>query len=760
MPRATLTPFPEPLRRLRAWVLRRVAGEGGFILLESIIAISLITVIMGAVGAEYVAGLSSASHQRAEKTAVQLADTAMEQIRALHASDLLTGRDQNSVIAERNTLTAYPTVANAVSSDATKIAYDSTVTSGGASAAVPTCIVATGGLCGPTPALIQQPGTTPFTVYKYLECNSASNQGSCLSSASTINYVRAIVAVTWTQRGCPSSQCAYTTSALINADADPQFNNNQPLPPAPQIAPIAAQSIEIGDAVSLQLLVKDGTGVAPFFWSTTPAGLATLSALGLAISPGGLISGTVAAGAVSGTTQIILTDSFGARTDTATITWTVYPKLVFTTVADQLNAAGATVNLTVTASGGKSGYTFSDPNGTLPAGLAISAAGRITGTLTTVGPNTVQLLVTDSSSPAHTARSNSFNWTVSNPPIGANPGTQTSTRNKAISTLTLSASGGSAPYTWSSSGLPTGLTRTSNTIAGTPTATGSYGVTITVTDAAGNTNTQTFTWNVVASPTVTAPAAQATTVGGTANATFSYTCPNTPCAFRLNSGPANLTVGAGTITGTVGGPAATYTATVTITDAAAVSVTSASFTWTVNPVPTITSPGDQTTPRSTAVSLNMSAQVSGGTGSFTYALVGSALPSGLSLNPATGRISGTTGATNTNTTNIMVRVTDASGFSATTAGFAWHVSNLTLNVPDYPFNFRGGSLTISLSAVTTGGTSPYGPYSASGLPPGLSLSGSTISGTLPSYSGSWTVTLTVTDAAGALDYDTTTITAF
>lgn len=47
----------------------------------------------------------------------------------------------------------------------------------------------------------------------------------------------------------------------------------------------------------------------------------------------------------------------------------------------------------------------------------------------------------------------------------------------------LTATGGTAPYTWSASGLPAGLTMGDGVISGTPTASGSFTVTVTVTDS-------------------------------------------------------------------------------------------------------------------------------------------------------------------------------------------------------------------------------------------------------------------------------------
>lgn len=82
-------------------------------------------------------------------------------------------------------------------------------------------------------------------------------------------------------------------------------------------------------------------------------------------------------------------------------------------------------------------------------------------------------------------------------PVVTDPGNQTTTVNTAAS-LQMRASGGTTPYTWSASGLPTGLSINSSTglISGTPTVTGTSNVTVTVTDAASKSDTASFTWTV------------------------------------------------------------------------------------------------------------------------------------------------------------------------------------------------------------------------------------------------------------------------
>jgi subtilisin-like proprotein convertase family protein len=86
-----------------------------------------------------------------------------------------------------------------------------------------------------------------------------------------------------------------------------------------------------------------------------------------------------------------------------------------------------------------------------------------------------------------------------------NPGNQNSTVGTAISPVNHTASGGTAPISWSASGLPAGLSINSSTgsVSGTPSAAGTFNVTVTATDSSSpvKTGTTSYTWTVTNAPT-------------------------------------------------------------------------------------------------------------------------------------------------------------------------------------------------------------------------------------------------------------------
>ncbi len=110
---------------------------------------------------------------------------------------------------------------------------------------------------------------------------------------------------------------------------------------------------------------------------------------------------------------------------------------------------------------------------------------------------------------------------------------------------------------------------------------------------------------------------------------------------------------------------------IAVTDSSAATITSASFTVTVNAVPSVSSPGNQTVAPGVGVNLNVAGLTTGGTAPLTYSAAN--LPSWLTLNTSTGAITGTAPNTPGTTTGIIVTVTDSFGVSASSAAFSWTI---------------------------------------------------------------------------------------
>src|SRR3954469_480026 len=84
-----------------------VSGDEGFSTLEMVVALAVLSVTMLASAPFFVNTLTNVNRQRTRQAAIQLADTAMEQVRGLKGSSLLSGR---SAIATQAQFDAAPAV--------------------------------------------------------------------------------------------------------------------------------------------------------------------------------------------------------------------------------------------------------------------------------------------------------------------------------------------------------------------------------------------------------------------------------------------------------------------------------------------------------------------------------------------------------------------------------------------------------------------------------------------------------------------------
>jgi len=156
----------------------------------------------------------------------------------------------------------------------------------------------------------------------------------------------------------------------------------------------------------------------------------------------------------------------------------------------------------VSASGGTSPYSFSASG--LPDGLTMNAGtGAVTGTPSAAGSFNPTVTVTDAlGASASQTRSLVVNPPAPLPPTFVTGATLPQGKVKTAYSTTISVSGGTPGYTWvrTSGKLPSGLSLSFSganaTLSGTPTKQGNSTFTLTVTDAAGQSVTRTFTLQI------------------------------------------------------------------------------------------------------------------------------------------------------------------------------------------------------------------------------------------------------------------------
>ena len=249
-----------------------------------------------------------------------------------------------------------------------------------------------------------------------------------------------------------------------------------------------------------------GGGTPNYTWSVTSGSLPA----GLTLAAGsGVISGTPTASGTYSFTITVGDSGNPVQTKSVATSITIASNaLTITSSALASGIDGAAYTQTLRASGGTPGYTWSITSGSLPAGLTLSSGGVIAGTPTASGTSTFTVSLSDSGSPVQT-KSATLSITVAGPTLTITSSTLAAATVSTAYTQTLSASGGTSPYTWSitSGSLPAGLTLSAGgVITGTPTAAGTYKITITVTDSSSPAQTQSAATSLIV-------AAGATTTG-------------------------------------------------------------------------------------------------------------------------------------------------------------------------------------------------------------------------------------------------------
>jgi hypothetical protein len=502
-----------------------------------------------------------------------------------------------------------------------------------------------------------------------------------------------------------------------------QFTTTSPLPPG-----------GIGNSYSATLQASGGR--PPYRFELVEVSFPT----GLSLAGSGVVSG-IPQSISSGSTLVQVFDADN-RSAGRSFSLPIGPGIRFTTSWLPNGTRAAAYSQTATATGGTGALTYTLASGTLPNGVTLnSSSGAVTGTPTVANTFNFTLRATDTVGVTETQ---AFTVTIAEPLTFVTTSPIPNAALNASYAQAFAVGGGRAPVLYSIVSNPPpailGMAP-AGSFGGFPIVTGTYSMTVQARDADGRTVQSAFQHTVGGPPLLSG-----TLPAGTVGQAYSQTVPLTgglaPYAFTLvaSSLPAGLTLNAttGLISGTPSAAGSTDV-TVLVTDSTGLQDTRVYTLQILNPL--VVTPS--TLPNGTVGTVYSSGvSTTGAVGSATFAVTTGALPPGISLNPATGALTGT--PTTAGSVTFTITATDGVPRTASATYTVTIASGFTITTTTLPSGIVGiaysgliqvqGNLAAATFAVTTGS-----------LPAGLTLNPTTgrISGT-PTGAGS-TFTITATD---------------
>ncbi|MCO7579070.1 MULTISPECIES: putative Ig domain-containing protein [Pseudomonas chlororaphis group] len=518
---------------------------------------------------------------------------------------------------------------------------------------------------------------------------SAASHGTATASGTSITYTPTA--------GFSGSDSFTYTATNASGTSSPATVTITVSAPSIVLSPGSLSNGTVGTAYNASLSASGGA--APYSYAITAGTLPT----GLSLNTStGAISGTPSA---SGTFNLTVTAT-DANSATGSQAYSI-------TIGAQAPVAGA-VSATVAANSSANPITLNLSGGAATSVAVASAASHGTATASgtsitytpTAGFSGSDSFTYTATNASGTSSPATVTITVSAPSIVLSPGSLSNGTVGTAYSASLSASGGAAPYSYAITAgtLPTGLSLNTSTgaISGTPSASGTFNLTITATDANSATGSQAYSITIGAQ----AP------VAGAVSATVSANSSANPITLNLSGGAATSVAVASAAshgTASASGTSITYTPTAGFSGADSFTYTATNASGTSSPATvtiTVSAPTLVLTPASLGAGTAGSAysatlSVSGGTAPYSYSISSGSLPAGLSLNTASGLISGT--PSTSGTANLTITATDANGATGSQA-YSITIAAVAISVPaSSQILAAGQSATVDLTQGATGG---------------------------------------------------------
>ncbi len=376
------------------------------------------------------------------------------------------------------------------------------------------------------------------------------------------------------------------------------------------------------------------------------------------------------------------------------------PTIAITPLTLPNGSVNVAYSQTATQTGLTGAVTWSVSAGSLPTGLTLNTTtGAITGTPTALGTANFTLQVAQGSCTATRA----YTVVIGCPTVVFSPLAATGLPNATVDvayTTTVSQTT-LAAVTWSATGLPTGFSidATTGVISGTATAASSSSVVVTATGTgAFSTCSGNVTYNlVVGCPTLvftmaSAPSGEISTpytfnagvTGNTAAVVYSVS-PALPAGITLNTATG---VVSGTPSGTT--PSTAYTVTATQGTCSVTKV----YTFAVLCANFVIAPATLPNP-TLGTAYTQTLTLTGNPLPAAWTISAGVLPAGITLNGATGEVSGTA----TGGGSFTFTITATQGTCTSTIVTNWTLGSLSssLTTPDSPRNFK--ATTVSTTQI-------------------------------------------------------------